>query len=118
MIPKLIQRRGAQHLAEEEAADVLARDDAPALTAPPSIVEMIPESVARENLVFPIMLEGRVMHVATADPDNILVRDKLSFILNKDIRFVRYPREQLVEAINRHYGQTRTESVDSMLVEF
>ena len=54
MIPKLIQRRGAQHLAEEEAADLLARDEAPALSAPPSLVEMIPESVARENLVFPI----------------------------------------------------------------
>ena len=39
MIPKLIQRRGAQHLAEEEAADLLSRDDAPALTAPPAIVE-------------------------------------------------------------------------------
>src|SRR5207244_2522962 len=28
------------------------------------------------------------------------------------------PREQIVEAINRHYGQTETESVDSMLQEF
>src|SRR5262249_36953618 len=27
-------------------------------------------------------------------------------------------REQMVEAINRHYGQTETESVDSMLQEF
>src|SRR6202451_3991841 len=27
-------------------------------------------------------------------------------------------REQIVEAINRHYGQTETESVDSMLQEF
>jgi type IV pilus assembly protein PilB len=28
------------------------------------------------------------------------------------------PREQIVEAINRHYGQSETESVDSMLAEF
>ena len=28
------------------------------------------------------------------------------------------PREQIVEAINRHYGQTETESVDSMIAEF
>jgi len=118
MIPKLIQRRGAQHLAEEEAADVLSRDDAPALTAPRAIVELIPESVARENLVFPLRFEGRVLHVAAADPDNILLRDKLTFILNKDVRLIRHPREQILEAINRHYGRTETESVDSMLCEF
>ena len=43
---------------------------------------------------------------------------KLQFILNKDIQPVLAPREQIVEAINRHYGQTETESVDSMLAEF
>src|SRR5262249_11368952 len=35
-----------------------------------------------------------------------------------DIQPVLAPREQIVEAINRHYGQTETESVDSMLAEF
>ncbi|HSQ54190.1 MAG TPA: hypothetical protein VLM40_00480 [Gemmata sp.] len=117
MIPKLIQRRGAQHLAEVEAAEVLATDDAPALSVGASVLELIPESVARENLVFPLALEGRVLHIAAVDPDNILLRDKLSFILNKDVRLIRYPREQIVEAINRHYGNTVTESVDSMLCE-
>src|SRR5207245_5978272 len=43
---------------------------------------------------------------------------KLTFILNKDVQPVLAPREQIVEAINRHYGQTETESVDSMLQEF
>jgi hypothetical protein len=117
MIPKLIQRRGAQHLAEEEAADVLARDDAPALTAPRAVVELIPESVARENNIFPIGLVGRVMHVATTDPHNILLRDKLTFILNKDVRLVEYPRAVILRAIRQHYGQTETESVSSLLCE-
>src|SRR4030095_1582403 len=39
------------------------------------------------------------------------------FILNKDIQPVLAAREQIVEAINRHYGQTETESVDSMTQE-
>src|SRR5437879_9269259 len=42
----------------------------------------------------------------------------MQFILNKDIQPVLAPREQIVEAINRQYGQTETESVDSMLAEF
>src|SRR5207253_9367204 len=36
----------------------------------------------------------------------------------KDIQPVLAAKEQIVEAINRHYGQTETESVDSMLQEF
>ncbi|MCI0701920.1 MAG: hypothetical protein L0241_12635, partial [Planctomycetia bacterium] len=88
------------------------------LTAPPAIVELIPESVARENLVFPLRLEGPVLYVAAVDPGDLMIRDKLTFILNKDIRLVRHPREHIQEAINRHYGRTETESVDSMLVEF
>ncbi|VTS03017.1 type iv fimbrial assembly protein : Uncharacterized protein OS=Lottia gigantea GN=LOTGIDRAFT_238660 PE=4 SV=1: T2SE_Nter [Gemmata massiliana] len=118
MIPKLIQRRGAQHLAEEEAAQTLSAGDAPALNPPRAVVELIPESVARENFVFPVALDGRTLHVATIDPSDILLRDKLSFIFNKDIRFIEYPRADIFRAINEHYGQSETQSVDSMLVEF
>ena len=115
MIPKLIQRQGAQHLAEEEAQ---AASDTSTLSAPPQILELIPESVARENLVFPLRLDGPVVYVAAADASNILLRDKLSFILNKDIRLIQYPRTDIRRAIRRHYGETQTESVDSMLTEF
>jgi hypothetical protein len=115
MIPKLIQRRGAQHLAEEEAQ---APSDTPALNPPPAVLELIPQSVVRENVVLPLKLEGRVLLVAIADPSNLLLRDKLSFILNKDIRFVEYPRAEILRAIRKHYPETKTESVDSMLTEF
>ncbi len=116
MIPTLIQRRGAQHLAEEEAAQVL--DEGGPLNPPRAVLELLPESVARENIVLPLRLEGRVLHVATTDPSNILLRDKLTFILNKDIRLVEYPRADILRAIRQHYGQAETESVDSMLCEF
>ncbi len=77
----------------------------------------MPESVARENFVLPLRLDGRVLHVAAISATNVMLRDKLSFILNKDIRLVEYPAAAIREAINRHYGQTETESVDSMLVD-
>ncbi|MBM3981805.1 MAG: hypothetical protein FJ304_16330 [Planctomycetes bacterium] len=112
MIPTLIQRRGAQHLAEQEAQ---APADGAALNPPRAVLELIPESVAREHTILPLALEGPILYVATADAANIFLRDKLTFIVNKDIRFVEYPRAQVLHAIRQHYGTTRTESVDSML---
>lgn len=113
MHQELIQRRGAVHLGDE--------DDSPTevkLLSPLNVIEMIPESVCHENVVFPLRIDGRTLTVAATDPSNILLSDKLSFILNKDIRLVAHPRATILEAIQRHYGETETESVDSMLSDF
>jgi type IV pilus assembly protein PilB len=85
---------------------------------PKAVVELVPESVARENLVLPLALEGNTMKIAMADPTNYEVVQKLQFVLNKDILPVMAVVEQITDAINKNYGQTETESVDSMLVEF
>jgi type IV pilus assembly protein PilB len=87
-------------------------------TIPQTIVEMVPESVARENLVFPLSIEGNNLKISMSDPTDFDTVTKLQFILNKDIIPVLAPKEQIIEAINRHYGQSETESVDSMLAEF
>lgn len=88
------------------------------MTIPPSVIELVPESVARENVVLPLAQENGALKLITSDPSDFEAMQKLQFILNKDIQPVLASREQIVEAINRHYGQTETESVDSMLQEF
>jgi type IV pilus assembly protein PilB len=88
------------------------------VTIPQSVIEMVPESVARENRVIPLSHEGNVLKIVTSEPENYDTLQKLQFILNKDIQPVLADREQIVAAINRHYGQTETESVDSMIAEF
>jgi type IV pilus assembly protein PilB len=88
------------------------------VTVPASVVELVPESVARENVVLPLSQDGNVLKIIMADPSDFDTVQKLQFILNKDITPVIAAREQIIEAINRHYGQTETESVDSMLAEF
>lgn len=87
-------------------------------TIPPSVIEMVPESVARENVVIPLSQDNGVLKIVISDPSDFDTIQKLQFILNKDIQPVLAAKEQIVEAINRHYGQTETESVDSMLQEF
>jgi len=85
---------------------------------PPTVIELVTESLARENIVIPLEIRGEAVIVAVADPMKYDVLDKLRFILNRDVEVVMSPVEAIQEAINRHYGQTETESVDSMLAEF
>src|SRR2546425_126851 len=87
------------------------------VTIPPAVIELVPESVARENVVLPMSQDNGALKIIMSDPSDFDTVQKLQFILNKEIQPVLAPREQIIEAINRHYGQTETESVDSMLQE-
>ncbi|MDA0816271.1 MAG: ATPase, T2SS/T4P/T4SS family [Planctomycetota bacterium] len=88
------------------------------LSISPDLVELLPESVARENTIFPIGSDDSTIRIATSDPTDIDTQDKLRFILNRNIEQVLAVREQIVEAINQHYGHSDGESADSMLTEF
>ncbi len=88
------------------------------VTIPSAVVELVPESVARENVILPMAQDNGTLKIIMSDPMDLDTIQKLQFILNKDIQPVLAPREQIIEGINRYYGQSETESVDSMLQEF
>ena len=69
-------------------------------TVPSTVIELVPESVARENVVIPYSFEGSVLRICLSDPSNFETIEKLQFILNKDIQAVLAPQEQIIEAIN------------------
>lgn len=81
---------------------------------PRAVVEFVPESVARENLMLPLDLQGPVLIAAAAEPEDVVLAERLEFILAKDVVLVRAESADIVAAINRHYGETETESVDSI----
>jgi type IV pilus assembly protein PilB len=85
---------------------------------PEDVIGLLPESVARENTIFPLAEAGGTLRIATSDPTDMDAQEKLRFILNREIEMAIAPREQIVEAINRHYGLSDGESADSMLQEF
>ncbi|MAT68046.1 MAG: pilus assembly protein PilB [Planctomycetaceae bacterium] len=85
---------------------------------PPAVVELVPESVARENAVIPFSEEGGNLRVVASDPQDFETFEKLQFILNRKVDIALSTRESILEAINRNYGQTEGESADSMLQEF
>jgi type IV pilus assembly protein PilB len=102
-------------LAEQHGLDYITLSE---VVVPPSVVELVPESVARENAVIPLADSDGTLTVVISDPDDYETIEKLRFILNRPIETALAPRDTILEAINRHYGQTVGESADSMLQEF
>jgi type IV pilus assembly protein PilB len=88
------------------------------VSIPPGVIEMVPESVARENAILPLAEEDGALKVIVSDPDDYPTFEKLRFILNRRIETVLAPREAILEAIGRHYQHSIGESADSMLQEF
>ncbi len=83
-----------------------------------NVVELVPESVARENKILPLEeVDGRLV-VLMSDPSDVDTLEKLRFILNRDVSIALAPRTRIMEAINRVYGQIEGESADSILQEF
>lgn len=87
---------------------------------PPSVIELVPESLARENVVMPLAQNNGTIKVIMHDPLGFETIEKLRFVLNREIEVALAPKEAIVEAINKYYGRAsgETESVDSMLQEF
>src|SRR5688500_10083812 len=67
------------------------------VTMPPAVIDLVPESVARENIVLPMAQDGGVLEIIMSDPSDFDTLQKLQFILNKDIQPVLAPREQIIE---------------------
>ncbi len=89
-----------------------------AIEIPRTVIELVPESVARENVVIPLGVDDDSIRVAVSNAMDYEVLDKLRFVLNREIQIAVSSKEAIQNAINRHYGDSQTESVDSMLVEF
>ncbi|NBO91617.1 MAG: type II/IV secretion system protein [Planctomycetia bacterium] len=85
------------------------------VTIPPTVIQLVPESVARENNIVPLSYDDGLLKIVMSDPSDLGLMQKLEFILNKQLTPAIAPKEQIVEAINRHYGQNETDSVDAML---
>ncbi|MCG8448199.1 MAG: GspE/PulE family protein [Pirellulales bacterium] len=121
-LPDAISQLG--YASEEQVMRVLAEMhdyefiDLNNVPIPPAIVELVPESVARENAVIPFSEDDGKLKVVVSNPDAFETFDKLQFILNRKVDIALSTKEGILEAINRNYGQTDGESADSMLQEF
>jgi len=112
------------HVTESDVMQALADQfgmefvDLTSLQLPAAVLELIPESVAKENMILPLGRDDSTLRIVVSDPLDLQTVDNLRFILNTDIECALAPRAAIQEAIGRYYGAEETESVDSMLQEF
>src|SRR5262245_35881700 len=115
---RYLKERGALNEAAQVALDRPATLPTALLNVPTAVITLIPGSVARDNTILPLALDGETLAVAAIRADSIELIDKLTFIVNKKVRLVAFPREQIRAAIAHHYtGRAETESVVSLLQE-
>lgn len=85
---------------------------------PLDAVELVPESVARENRVVPLAATNMTLYLAAADPTVPVMIQRLEFILNRNIVPIRAGADEIDRAIEAHYPWAEVESVTEELVEF
>src|SRR4051812_13964216 len=71
---------------------------------PQNIIELVPESVARENAVLPLAVDDGTLKVIMSDPLDFDTREKLRFILNRNIEVALAPRDMILKSINQLFG--------------
>ena len=77
--------------------------DLTGVTVPPQVIALVPESIARENVILPLAYYSGALKIVISDPADWDTLQKLQFMLNKDIYPVLSSRDQIVAAIDRHY---------------
>jgi type IV pilus assembly protein PilB len=81
----------------------------------PKIAHMIPNDLARKNLVVPLKRDGRTLTVAMADPSNLGVLEDLKFITRYDIFPVIAGEYTLRTIIEKTYGGTDEQEMASLM---
>ena len=86
----------------------------------PELLALLPASAVREFRVVPIAAAGEALTVASADPHNIALADRLSSLTARRVRLVPASREEIDALIDRHYGRrgSGAESLDSLMEDF
>jgi len=122
-LPEAIDRRG--YLTDIEVTEALAKYhrmefvDLSEVEIPESVIELMPETVARENAVIPLAETGTGgLRILMANPNDVDTIENLRFILNRDVSVALAPKSMIIGAINNSYGQMEGESADSILQEF
>lgn len=83
---------------------------------PKEVLAEVPETLARQYQMLPVSVTGDVLTLAMADPLNIMALDDLRMLTSYEIEPVVAVASELRDAINRHYGGDKAESLYKSIV--
>ena len=84
-----------------------------------ALCDLVPESLARGRVVFPVGEQGETLILASVEPNDIALRDKLTFVLGRPVLLIAASREEVMGLIRDHFGDAdRAGPVDSLLQSF
>ncbi len=112
----------AEACSPEDVARALAEQfdmrfyDLDSMDVPQKIIDLMPQELAREKLVFPVGLTGRTLAVAMANPLDLEVVDTLRFSTSLAIEVAVGSERQIKAAIEKAWGLTENK-LDQMLGE-
>jgi type IV pilus assembly protein PilB len=86
------------------------------VVVPDALIERVPPDVARSHRIIPLQLEGRVLVVAIADPDNLAALDDLKFMLGVSQVRAQLTSDRAIDAaIIQYYAKLEKERADADL---
>lgn len=75
----------------------------------PEVPDIIPENIARRNILIPIRKEKGKLFVAMSDPLNIFVIDDIKIISGLEVEPVISTKNDILNAIEQYYGKQNAE---------
>ena len=85
---------------------------------PLSVVELIPVSVARENVCIALDVNDERLQVVAVDPRDLNLLERLRFILACEVELFLGKRSDILAAIDKYYGMFESDQESCILREF
>ncbi|MGE4550954.1 MAG: ATPase, T2SS/T4P/T4SS family, partial [Opitutales bacterium] len=112
---KITKEEMVAFVAGELNMEVAELDD---VRPPPEVLSAVPLPVAQEYTVFPLEVDGTEITLAMANPLDVDGADNLNHLLGKSVNPKIAVREDVMAAINEHYGVSAEVQMAGFLDEY
>src|SRR5512132_3640111 len=108
-------------LSEEDVTNFLSRQyGVPAINLSyfeidPAVVKLIPFETARRYQILPLSRVGASLTIAMVDPTNVFAMDDIKFMTGFNIEPVVASETAIMEAVEKAYGATDEENLESVM---
>lgn len=82
-----------------------------------AVIDLVPSDIASKFSVIPVGRQGRVLHLAMANPSNIYAVEDIKFLTGFEVQPVVAPESRIREAIGAYYDNT-TEALENLMKDF